>query len=140
MIVKEVLFGGTGTGNKYSDVGLLILRAFAGLAMAFAHGLGKVQDPGKAIGAARSLEFPFPEGFGWAAILAEFIGGILLALGLFTRPAAFLMACTMIVAAFMIHATDPFRMKEMALLYLAISLLFIGTGGGTWSVDRLIKR
>lgn len=139
-MIKQFLFGGTGTGNKFSDVALLVLRVFTGLAMAFGHGLSKVQNPEKAIGAARGLAFPVPEVFGWALIVAEFLGGILLALGLFTRPSAFLIACTMIVAAFMAHASDPFARKEMALLYLTISILFLATGGGRFSIDSLIHR
>jgi len=139
-VIKELVFGGQGTSTKLGDAGLLILRVFAGAAMAFAHGLGKVQNPGKAIASADKLGFPVPEVMGWAATLSEFMGGLLLALGLLTRPSAFVLAVTMSVAAFMAHGSDPFQKKELALAYLSMYILLLCTGGGRFSIDALIKK
>ena len=139
-MLKEILFGGNGSNDKLGDAGLLVLRVFSGLAMAFSHGLGKVQNPGQIIEGAGKMGIPMPMVSGWLAILAEFLGGILLAMGLLTRPAAFLIAFTMGVAAFVAHGSDPFGKKEMALLYLGIMVLFLCTGAGRFSLDRLIKK
>ena len=85
------------------DLGLLILR-LAGLYLAVAHGWGKIV--GLASGETRFLEgvarigFPMPLAFAWAAALSEFLGGLTIALGLFTRWAAPFAAFTMCVAAF----------------------------------------
>jgi len=85
------------------DIGLLILR-LAGLYLAAGHGWGKLV--GLASGQSRFVEgvanmgFPMPVLFAWAAGLAEFAGGLAMALGLFTRWAALLAGCTMFVAAF----------------------------------------
>jgi putative oxidoreductase len=108
--------------------------------MAFGHGLGKVQNPDKIIAGAEGMGFPVPMLFGWAAILSEFLGGILLALGLLTRPVAVFIGITMAVAAFIAHGADPFGRKEMALLYLGIMLLFACVGGGRLSIDKLISK
>jgi putative oxidoreductase len=44
----------------------------------------------------------------------------------------------MLVAAFIIHADDPFRKQEFALLYAVPYLTLILTGGGKFSIDALI--
>ena len=107
--------------------------------MALAHGLGKVQDPSGIIQGAKRLGLPLPGLMGVAAMIAEFLGGLLLAAGLATRPAALLIACTMSVAAFMQHARDPYRVKELALMYLAVAVCFMFTGSGRYGVDALLR-
>lgn len=138
MIKKAFSF--TNTNLACNDFAALILRLFAGLTMAFAHGLGKIPPPEMLVQGLGAMGFPAPEFFAWAAALAEFAGGLLLALGLLTRPAAFFMAFTMAVAAFGAHAADPFQKKEMALLYLVISLFFVIYGAGKFSIDRFISK
>lgn len=137
-MLKNILFGGAGCATKLGDTGLLIMRVFAGGAMAIGHGLGKIQNPEKAIGMARGMNFPVPDAFGWAAIISEFLGGILLALGLFTRPAAFFIGTTMVVAAFVQLGPMPFARKELALAFLSMMIFFLCAGGGRFSVDALI--
>lgn len=139
-MIKDLFFGGAGCATKLGDAGLFVLRVFAGASMAIAHGLGKIQDPDKAISAARGLNFPVPVAFGWAAILSEFLCGLLLALGLLTRVSAFFIGVTMVVAAFLMHGSDPYKIKELALAYLAMMILFLCTGGGRFSVDALIRK
>jgi uncharacterized membrane protein YphA (DoxX/SURF4 family) len=102
----------------------------------------------------------WPSGTGWArspsranlfqasrrrAILGEFIGGILLALGLLTRPAALWIILVMGGAAFHVHLGDPLfstggAAKEMALLYFAPALCFLLTGSGRTGIDRAIRK
>lgn len=122
------------------DLGLLLFRVFIGASMAFAHGLGKIPPPEQLIQGVTGMGFPMPVVFAWAAALSEFAGGILIALGLLTRPAALFLGFTMAVAAFVVHAADPFQVKEMALLFLAACVLLLFTGAGKYSVDRLINR
>lgn len=127
--------------NKNLDtIAVTSLRVFVGLTMAFSHGLGKVPPPDQLIGGLESMGFPMPGFFAWCAGLAEFAGGLLLAVGLLTRPAAFFMMITMAVAAFVAHASDPFQKKEMALLYLMISLFFFIYGPGKWSMDAKVLK
>jgi putative oxidoreductase len=75
--------------------------------------------------------------------LAEFVGGILIAIGLATRPAALALTFNMAVAAFVAHRSDPLFMgggaaKEPALLYLIPFAALVLTGAGRYSIDRII--
>jgi len=126
----------------YHDVGLLILRVLTGLFIA-SHGYGKIFTEGRMdqfTEGVAEMGFPLPVVFAWAAALSEFLGGLLLAAGLFTRYAAFLIFCTMTVAAFIRHADDPFSVKEKALLFWTISLAITLLGAGRYAVDRLIRK
>lgn len=74
----------------------------------------------------------------------ELVGGALLALGLLTRPAAFLMAGEMAVAYFMQHFPNGFwpiqNRGETAALYCFIFLFFMAHGAGRFSLDAAIQR
>jgi putative oxidoreductase len=80
---------------------------------------------------------------GVAGVL-EFFGGLLILLGLFTRPVAFILAGEMAVAYFMAHAPQGFwpllNRGELAVLYCFVFLYFAVAGGGEWSLDRLGQR
>jgi putative oxidoreductase len=71
----------------------------------------------------------------------ELVGGTLLVLGLFTRPAAFVLAGMSAVAYFMVHAPKSFfpavNMGEAAMLYCFIFLYLAAAGAGPWSVDAM---
>ncbi|OGX06278.1 MAG: hypothetical protein A2Z88_00520 [Omnitrophica WOR_2 bacterium GWA2_47_8] len=121
-------------------LGLLWLRVLMGAGIAY-HGYGKVfgGDLSMLTQGLVKMGFPFPEIFAWAAALSEFLGGICIALGLFTRPAAFFLFITMSVAAFVVHSKDPFTTKELALAYGTMAGMLILTGGGDLTVERMIK-
>jgi putative oxidoreductase len=131
------LLGGGGA-DAIADAGLLVLRLFAGLALAFAHGLGKLPPSEGFVGTVAGMGFPAPELFAWLAGFAEFGGGLLLAAGLLTRPAAVVIAINMAVAAFIRHAGDPFAGKELALMFFFVAVLFAFTGPGRFSADALL--
>ena len=127
--------------EKFSSFGLLWLRTCMGCGIAY-HGYGKVfgGHMEQMVAGVAKMGFPQPEIFTWAASLSEFAGGILVATGLLTRPAAFFIFCTMSVAAFVAHASDPFATKELALAYWAMSATLIFTGAGAFSVDSKFKK
>jgi putative oxidoreductase len=148
-MLKQFLFGGAGGGNKLADAGLFILRVSIGLMLAFGHGMGKLSPSarGQMAGFLESKGIPAPHVAAFAAMFAEFFGGLLLALGLLTRPAAFLIAFTMLVAVTTAHLHDPLFLhpgpggaKEPALLYMLPALLFLFTGAGRYGLDGLIGR
>jgi putative oxidoreductase len=81
--------------------------------------------------------------FGVSGIL-EFFGGLLILLGLFTRPVAFILAGMMAVAYFMVHAPAGFwpllNKGELAVLYCFVFLYLAVAGAGEWSLDRMLRR
>ena len=80
---------------------------------------------------------------GVAAILETF-GGLLLLLGLLTRPVAFVLAGEMAVAYFKMHAPQGFwpllNRGEPAVLFCFLFLYFAAAGGGAWTLDALRRR
>lgn len=99
-------------------------------------------------GSQKLFAFPAPSGkasveffslMGVAGVL-EVFGGILVLIGLFTRPVAFLLSGFMAVAYFMAHAPRGFwpilNGGELAILYCFVFLYIAVAGGGFWSVDR----
>ena len=137
--MKKLLFSGT-ENSITTDLMLALFRLFAGLSMAFGHGIKKVPPSEGFIEHTGDLGFPLPEFFAYAAGLSEFAGALLLAFGLFTRPAAFFLAITMFVAAFINHAGDPFGNAEKAYIYFAIAILYLVLGSGKFSVDNMVRR
>jgi putative oxidoreductase len=124
-----------------NDLGLLLLRLGIGLMMAFSHGYGKFSR----WLAGGEIQFADPIGLGPGLSLAlagsaEFLGGLLLALGLMTRLATLPLAFTMAVAAFVVHAADPFQKQEFALLYLVPCLVLFFTGPGRFSLDEWLRK
>jgi putative oxidoreductase len=114
----------------------------------FAHGaqkvLGSWGGPGfKAITSNPNAPFPFmkPAWLWWgAAALSEFIGGILIVLGLFTRVGAFFVACTMLTAIVGVHWPGFFAPKgiEYPLALLAMCVALLISGGGMASIDMAL--
>jgi putative oxidoreductase len=119
------------------ELGLALVRIGFGLSLAFAHGLGKISHPDQFIGGLTQGGFPLPSFLGWVAILSEFAGGLLLALGLLARPAAAFVVGTLAVAAFHVHSADPYQKKELALAYVLVSLAVLVAGPGRFSLDAL---
>ncbi len=77
----------------------------------------------------------------WYAAVLEFFGGLLLLVGLVTRPVAFVLSGEMAFAYWMAHAPrSPFPVLnggDAAILFCFIFLLLAASGGGAWSLDRL---
>ncbi len=126
--------------DKYRDIGLLILRVGIGV-MFIMHGLPKLTGgPEKwemLGGTMKSLGVDFaPVVWGFMAAFSECAGGLLLALGFFTRPACFFLLATMIVAMSMhISKGDPFvaysHAMEAGILFISLILI----GPGKYSLD-----
>jgi putative oxidoreductase len=104
-------------------------------------------------GAQKFLSFPAGEsaGSGWAlnnpgaiAGIIELVAGLLIAIGLFTRPAAFVASGTIAVAYWMAHAPqNAFPVNnggDAAILYCFVFLYLVFAGPGAWSLDRTRSR
>ncbi len=79
-----------------------------------------------------------------AAAWIEIVGRGLIALGLFTRAAAFLCSGMMAVAYFMAHASQGFwpalNGGEPAILFCFVFLYLVFSGGGSWSLDAIVRK
>lgn len=100
-------------------------------------------------GTSKLLGFPPPMGgagpaaftLGWYAGVLELVGGLLLVLGLFTRPVAFILSGEMAFAYWLAHAPrSPFPVLnggDAAILYCFVFLYLFVAGAGAWSVDDM---
>jgi putative oxidoreductase len=121
------------------SVGLLILRVSLGGLM-LVHGIPKLMGF-----SAMAEKFPDPLGMGSQLSLISAIGAeigcaVLLIVGLGTRFAAIPLAFTMFVALFFVHGSDPWKVKELAAVYLCGYLALIFTGGGAFAIDVLVQQ
>ena len=140
MDLLKLIFSGENITSKAVNGGMLLLRVFAGLALAFGHGIKKFPPSERFIEGVGNMGFPMPGFFAWSASISEMIGGLLLAVGLATRPSAFFITITVLVAAFIRHADDPFSSKEKGLLFAFIGILYVCAGAGKYSLDALIRK
>lgn len=127
--------------GRWPSIGLLVLRAGAGLSMALGHGLGKFQK----LVAGGPIKFADPFHIGptasiTLAVVGELVCGLLLALGLGTRLATLPFGFTMVVALVHVHRADPFGTMEKAVLYLVVALTLFFTGPGRFSLDHVLSR
>ena len=99
-------------------------------------------------GAQKLLGFPAPMSNppAWFSLIGlagalELFGGLLLLVGLFTRPVAFILSGEMAFAYFMAHAGQGFwpllNRGELAALYCFVFLYLAAAGGGRWSLDHV---
>jgi putative oxidoreductase len=116
---------------------LSVLRIVSGLIF-LAHGTQKLLSFPAGERAGSGLAFDNPGAFAGAI---ELVTGLLITLGLFTRPAAFLASGTMAVAYWLAHAPQNFfpvnNGGDAAILYCFVFLYLAAAGPGPWSLDAL---
>jgi len=130
--------------GKFQGIVPLLLRAMVGASFAFSHGYSKIVGPdgfdgGKIFVATQGAHAP--AFLLYIAAWTEFLAGLALVAGLFTRWAAIGIACVMGYAIFKIHWSVGFSAQnggyEMALCYAVMSLCIMVFGPGSLSLDRL---
>ncbi|KJJ39128.1 DoxX family protein [Aequorivita vladivostokensis] len=117
------------------NLGLLLLRMGFGIMM-LTHGIPKLLKM-----LSGDFSFGDPIGVGETAtlilaVLCEVFFPILVIIGFKTRLSAIPVIITMAVAAFVVHAADPFGIKEKAILYLIGFIAIALLGAGKYSVDK----
>lgn len=123
------------THPQAKSAGLMVLRLT--LAAVFIHhGWLKLSDITSTAGFFQMIHIPFAMGFAWLVGLVEFIGGLMLLLGAYTRTAAMVLVVNMIVALLVVHLGKPFGGAELALVCLGGSAVLATSGAGHW---RAIK-
>jgi putative oxidoreductase len=126
--------------DHHQTKGLALLKIMSGL-LFLAHGTQKFLSFPAGERAGGGLAFDNPGAF---AGVIELVCGLLIAIGLFTRPAAFLASGTMAAAYFIAHAPQNFfpvnNGGDAAILYCFVFLYLAIAGPGAWSVDGSRKR
>ncbi|MBR8708496.1 hypothetical protein IX307_001122 [Bacteroides pyogenes] len=135
-MIYKLLFPTKPNQNNISFL-LLTARIVFGLLFLF-HGVAKWSNFENL-----SASFPDPLGVGSSvslglAIFGELICSIGFIIGILYRLAMIPMIFTMAMAFFVIHADDPFAVKELALVYLFIFILMYIAGPGKFSIDSFI--
>lgn len=117
---------------------LLALRVLFGLLL-MSHGWQKLMNFSE-----MSASFPDPLGVGSSvslglAIFGELVCSAGFIVGLLYRLALIPMIFTMCIAFFVVHGHDPFAVKELAFVYLAVFVLMYITGPGKYSIDHILS-
>lgn len=124
--------------RPWSSQLLSVLRIMAGL-LVLQSGTGKYLGFPK-VAMYENVQFMSLAG---AAGLIELVGGALIVLGLFTRPAAFILSGLMALAYLIAHAPRSFfpilNGGGFAVLFCFVFLYLAAAGGGAWSLDRILR-
>lgn len=137
-MLKRFLFPVKPDGTFISVI-LLIVRVVFGV-MLMNHGIDKWANYQEL-----SAVFPDPLGIGsplslGLAIFGELACSMAFIIGFLYRLAMIPMIFTMCVAFFIVHADDPFAVKELAFVYLVVFVLMYIVGSGKFAVDRWISK
>ncbi len=134
MTLKNVLT------QSYFKEPLVLLRVWLGIAFIM-HGTPGIFSPDYMLGHTAIMEsfgLPFPELLAYLSKGGELISGILLILGLFTRPAAVVIIVNMLVATFFAMQGDIFGdfQGEISFTYLLVALVLFLAGPGLFALDH----
>lgn len=137
MSIKDLLLN-PGRHCPGTSLGLLTIRVVFGVFMLAGHGWGKLVGFGDLADG-----FPDPIGIGSSAglvvaVFAEVFCALAIVLGLGTRVVGLPLVAVMMVAAFGVHAQDPWATKEKAILYAASFGALMLAGAGRYSLDAIV--
>ena len=128
-----------GDSSRFSGLALSLFRIMTAL-LFMQHGTQKLLGFPTAYTYGSTAPFTFM----WFTGMLELVGGLLILIGLFTRPVAFILSGMMAVAYFMAHAPRGFfpivNEGELAIMFCFGFLLLSAAGPGTPSADALLRR
>ncbi len=126
--------------NKLSnDAGLFVFRLLAAIALLKAHGLPKILNFQDTL-----LHIPDPLGLGttfstYFAIFTNILCSIMVALGLFTRAAAFFIFSLTLSGLLLVHFNDSYKIQDVPIIYSIVFGFITYLGAGRYSLDFIIK-
>lgn len=121
-----------------SQVGLLFLRVYMGGMMLIFHGWPKFSNFSQYTNQFMDFMGLGPTISLGLAVFAEVVCAAMVVMGLFTRFATVPLMVTMLVAAFVVHAQDPFHKQEFALMYFAGYFAIFLSGSGKYSLQHIL--
>jgi uncharacterized membrane protein YphA (DoxX/SURF4 family) len=144
MNTKQFLFGTSLSNEKASEIAYLLFRFYIGISIALGAGLAKLpvsentwfREQVQEIG----FQYPSPVFWTHVAVWGEFVGGLLIAFGLFTRLSGLQLAFQFFVVVFIWYKEPvPFvGMYYQQLLFWGCILVMV-KGGGRWSLDYVVQ-
>jgi putative oxidoreductase len=130
--------------NRLQPWGILLLRLALGASMLY-HGWNKIRPANWShpfSGLEHNAHFigslGLPNWLGYVSAFTEFLGGICLLLGFFTRLFAFLVAINMLVAIFAVTIHKGYLGSELSIELAVMALVLLVTGPGKAALDRRI--
>ncbi|MFD2521555.1 DoxX family protein [Emticicia soli] len=123
--------------KEANSAGFAIVRIITGLLLAY-HGL-EIFEPAKIQEYASwdSIKtMPFPAFWAYLGKAAELLGGVLLTIGFLTRPAALVIALTMLFICFKIGNGKFWYEDQHPFLFFLLAMIYFFTGAGKWSVEK----
>ncbi len=127
--------------SKYKDIALLVARIVVGSFFIFVHGLPKLMggpQRWERVGSALSnlgIDV-WPQFFGFAAGLTEFIGGILIVIGFWFRPATLMISVVLLVAVIQKVTGEGWFAAAHPAEVLMLMIVFAFVGAGKYSMER----
>lgn len=122
------------------DVAMALLRIIFGALLIYHGSLKVFESFGKMAEELANRGWPLPYFQAFAATYIEFAGGVLLIVGLFTRPVALAVSVLFTIITFVFQAGDPFMKQEKPLMFLLVAALLFFTGPGRFSIDNILFR
>lgn len=144
--LRAFFFGTSLPNDRMLNLAWLLFRLHIGITIAFSAGLPKMTGfgaPDWFVKQVADIGFTFPSPVLWATLAAwgEFFGGILIAIGLFTRFAALQLAFQFFVISYIwYNEPEPLTGMYFQQLYFFCYLLTMVAGGGRFSLDALIAK
>jgi putative oxidoreductase len=133
------------TLRPFDDTGKLLLRAVLALLLLF-HGMSKLMG-GIGFITGTLEKAGLPGAFGYLVYIGEVVAPLLILIGVFTRPAALVVAVNMVVALLLVHTSQFFSLNEtggwaleLQGMYLGAALAVALLGAGRYSVGGLKGR
>lgn len=127
--------------GRFSDIGLLALRAFVGVFLVWGvlDNIVSAERMEEFVRFVSANGFPWPRAMAPLSVYAQLVCGALLITGLLTRLAGIVMCGHFIIAVIMVHGDQDFRAQWPALILVFVSAYFAMRGGGRWAVDWFIE-
>lgn len=122
------------------DISLLVFRVLISLSMINTHGMKKIVHFEESI-----QHIPDPFGIGgeistYIAITANIVAPIFVIFGFVTRLAALVILSVTLIGFFVVHANDPWTVRDIPLMYSLAFLLILYLGAGKYSIDHNIYK
>lgn len=130
---------GQSTNNKQQDIAILLLRIGVGCIFIYA-GWGKLTGIEGTQGFFGNIGIPLPGIMAWVVAIIEFVGGLLVLLGAYTRVPHLLLAFIMLVAIITTKLGDGFGAARLDFMLLLANLALFLLGSGRYSIDDILSR